>query len=260
MPWPQRRNTAKNRPPRDITALTLTPTIDDTSTTSKSSPTTVRMSQSHPSDGQTGVFTHMGGMAAAGGAYDSPFTAHPDYLPAGSTWGEQTYMQTPTNGQNPQGMLQNQSSHAQAHRTQSLMHTSSSSSVDSPTLAANGAVSNSNNNNNIDLQTLERLKSEILAGQNPIYRAVPQPKFLESLYLGRASENTGNSNVPAHPDQISDVSKTGRSANDSNMEKSHTNPTGVVHPGVRLFGLCAMPNKKFVRLRYIGFLSSLHLR
>ncbi|KLO16940.1 hypothetical protein SCHPADRAFT_926202 [Schizopora paradoxa] len=228
MPWPQRRNTAKNRPPRDVTALTLTPTIDDTSTTSKSSPTTARMAQSHPSDGQAGVFNHMG-MAAAGGAYDSPFTAHPDYPPAGSAWSEQTYMQTPTNGRPPQGLPQNQT----VHRTQSLMHTTSSSSGDSTFQSTNGAGNNlkSNTNNQEDLQTLERLKSEILAGQNPIYKAVPQPRFLESLYLGRGSDSTVNSNVPAHPDQVSDGEKTGRSAHDSTLETSKASATNAVHTG-----------------------------
>ena len=41
---------------------------------------------------------------------------------------------------------------------------------------------------NADLEKLERLKREILDGQNPIYKAVPQPDFLESLYLGRSSQ------------------------------------------------------------------------
>ena len=42
--------------------------------------------------------------------------------------------------------------------------------------------------NNSDLERLERLKKEILDGQNPIYKAVPQPDYLESLYLGRTSQ------------------------------------------------------------------------
>lgn len=53
---------------------------------------------------------------------------------------------------------------------------------------------------NSDLEKLERLKREILEGQNPIYKAVPQPNFLESLYLGRSSQT--QSIVPAHPEQI----------------------------------------------------------
>ena len=38
---------------------------------------------------------------------------------------------------------------------------------------------------NSDLERLERLKKEILEGQNPAYKAIPQPDYLESLYLGR---------------------------------------------------------------------------
>lgn len=53
---------------------------------------------------------------------------------------------------------------------------------------------------NSDLEKLERLKREILEGQNPIYKAVPQPNFLESLYLGRSSQT--QTTVPAHPEQI----------------------------------------------------------
>lgn len=53
---------------------------------------------------------------------------------------------------------------------------------------------------NSDLERLERLKKEILDGQNPIYKAVPQPDFLESLYLGRSLQRTDT--VPAHPEQI----------------------------------------------------------
>ncbi len=194
------------------------------------------MSQSHPSDGQMGSGFHNMGMAAGGSAFDPAFPALPDFLvPAGTAWGEQMYTQTPTNGQPSSGMLQNQPAHPQAiHRTQSLMHTPSSSSVDSTTTATpNGA-----NSNNGDLQSLERLKSEILAGQNPIYRAVPQPKFLESLYLGRASEDAVI--APAHPDQVPDINKAGRSANDSTLEKIHSSATGVVRPGVRP-AFCAIP-------------------
>lgn len=53
---------------------------------------------------------------------------------------------------------------------------------------------------NNDLERLERLKKEILDGQNPIYKAVPQPDFLESLYLGRTLQKTDT--VPAHPEQV----------------------------------------------------------
>ncbi|KAH8119134.1 hypothetical protein DFH11DRAFT_1539997 [Phellopilus nigrolimitatus] len=51
-----------------------------------------------------------------------------------------------------------------------------------------------------DVEKLERLKKEILEGQNPIYKAVPQPNFLESLYLGRPLQVQGS--VPAHPEQV----------------------------------------------------------
>ncbi|PAV18736.1 hypothetical protein PNOK_0557900 [Pyrrhoderma noxium] len=53
---------------------------------------------------------------------------------------------------------------------------------------------------NSDLERLERLKKEILEGQNPIYKAIPQPNFLESLYLGRSLQI--NNSAPAHPDQL----------------------------------------------------------
>lgn len=50
--------------------------------------------------------------------------------------------------------------------------------------------SHSRSSNNSDIERLERLKKEILDGQNPIYKAVPQPDFLESLYLGRTSQHS----------------------------------------------------------------------
>ncbi|KAI5123082.1 hypothetical protein M0805_000516 [Coniferiporia weirii] len=53
---------------------------------------------------------------------------------------------------------------------------------------------------NSDLERLERLKREILEGQNPIYKAVPQPNFLESIYLGRTLQ--AQNSVPAHPEQV----------------------------------------------------------
>lgn len=59
---------------------------------------------------------------------------------------------------------------------------------------------------NSDLEILERLKREILEGQNPYYKAVPQPAFLEHLYLGRSSQ--GRQNVPAHPEQVTAKSGT----------------------------------------------------
>ncbi|KAL5523721.1 hypothetical protein ACEPAG_7894 [Sanghuangporus baumii] len=53
---------------------------------------------------------------------------------------------------------------------------------------------------NSDIEKLERLKKEILDGQNPVYKAVPQPRFLENLYLGRSVQRQNF--APAHPDQI----------------------------------------------------------
>ena len=56
---------------------------------------------------------------------------------------------------------------------------------------------------NSDLEKLERLKREILEGQNPLYKATPQPDFLASLYMGRAQQE--KSTVPAHPEQVPNV-------------------------------------------------------
>ena len=58
----------------------------------------------------------------------------------------------------------------------------------------------SSSSGNSDIEKLERLKREILEGQNPIYKAIPQPRFLEKLYLGRSVQRQDF--VPAHPDQI----------------------------------------------------------
>lgn len=57
-------------------------------------------------------------------------------------------------------------------------------------LYPSGTLQNGSSGNS-DLEILERLKREILAGQNPHYTAVPQPAYLESLYLGRSS-STGS--------------------------------------------------------------------
>jgi hypothetical protein len=46
---------------------------------------------------------------------------------------------------------------------------------------------------NSDLDILERLKREILAGQNPQYTAIPNPTYLESLYLGRPGKDVNGS-------------------------------------------------------------------
>ncbi|OCB88397.1 hypothetical protein A7U60_g4438 [Sanghuangporus baumii] len=58
----------------------------------------------------------------------------------------------------------------------------------------------SSTSSNSDIEKLERLKKEILDGQNPVYKAVPQPRFLENLYLGRSVQRQNF--APAHPDQI----------------------------------------------------------
>ena len=65
-----------------------------------------------------------------------------------------------------------------------------------------------------DLERLERLKKEILDGQNPIYKAVPQPDYLESLYLGRLVQK---SKAPCQPDQVQDSTE-GREAERSAQE------------------------------------------
>ncbi|TDL25943.1 hypothetical protein BD410DRAFT_558097 [Rickenella mellea] len=71
---------------------------------------------------------------------------------------------------------------------------------------------------NSDLDRLERLKKEILDGQNSFYKAVPQPAFLESIYLGR--EAHGQAAVPAHPDQLSSNAKL------SNSSQQHSSRQG----------------------------------
>jgi hypothetical protein len=48
-----------------------------------------------------------------------------------------------------------------------------------------------------DLEKLEKLKDQIKSGQHDIYRAVPQPAALASLYQGPATQ----SQVPHHPEQ-----------------------------------------------------------
>ena len=56
---------------------------------------------------------------------------------------------------------------------------------------------------NSDLERLERLKREILEGQNPYYQPSPRPDFLEHLYLGRRS----------HPNTVPDYSEKSTSNN-----------------------------------------------
>ncbi|EJD02915.1 uncharacterized protein FOMMEDRAFT_140720 [Fomitiporia mediterranea MF3/22] len=77
---------------------------------------------------------------------------------------------------------------------------------------------------NSDLEKLERLKREILEGQNPVYKAVPQPDFLESLYLGRSAKRQNS--VPAHPEQIVPSQSETNTALPSNLE--HTNGASTV--------------------------------
>lgn len=48
-----------------------------------------------------------------------------------------------------------------------------------------------------DLEVLEKLKEKIKSGQHEIYRAIPQPTALASIYLGP----TAQSQVPHHPEQ-----------------------------------------------------------
>ena len=91
---------------------------------------------------------------------------------------------------------------------------------------------------NSDLERLERLKKEILEGQNPIYKAIPQPNFLESLYLGRSLQI--NNSAPAHPDQLTADRKENipqaPSTNDNKVSgpyhtasKTHFLPLGIRH-------------------------------
>lgn len=77
---------------------------------------------------------------------------------------------------------------------------------------------------NPDVERLERLKKEILEGQNPLYKAIPNPIFLESLYLGRTAQ--GQTSVPPHPDQVPSSAKA--------VNTSHQNGTnGQSNGGTR---------------------------
>lgn len=85
-----------------------------------------------------------------------------------------------------------------ASQTSIAAQTPTTQTPTQPTFTSQLTRQPSSSNN--DLERLERLKKEILDGQNPIYKAVPQPDFLESLYLGRTLQKTDT--VPAHPEQV----------------------------------------------------------
>lgn len=71
-----------------------------------------------------------------------------------------------------------------------------------------------------DLEILEKLKEMIKNGQHELYRAVPQPAALASIYLGPHA-----SQVPHHPEQAPDPQQA------INMNRSsHSVPTGGSEP------------------------------
>ncbi|KAI0075863.1 hypothetical protein K474DRAFT_1663752 [Panus rudis PR-1116 ss-1] len=53
-----------------------------------------------------------------------------------------------------------------------------------------------------DLELLERLKEMIKNNQHELFRPVPQPAALASLYLGPRNASANGSHVPPHPEQI----------------------------------------------------------
>ena len=69
---------------------------------------------------------------------------------------------------------------------------------------------------NSDLERLERLKREILEGQNPYYQPVPRPDYLESLYLGRRSSMLAAQDVQTNTAQskYQDAPKASNSSSD----------------------------------------------
>ena len=71
-----------------------------------------------------------------------------------------------------------------------------------------------------DLEILEKLKEMIKNGQHELYRAVPQPAALASIYLGPHT-----SQVPHHPEQAPDPQQ----ANNMNGS-SQSIPTGGSEP------------------------------
>lgn len=100
-------------------------------------------------------------------------------------FGFNTFLQSPVNGQQQNSQQNLQLQQASMLRNQYQDH-----------IVSTG---------NSDLDRLERLKKEILDGQNPFYKATPQPSFLESIYLGHTSQ--GQAAVPVHPEQMSSTTK-----------------------------------------------------
>ncbi|KAI0744330.1 hypothetical protein C8Q80DRAFT_1258371 [Daedaleopsis nitida] len=80
-----------------------------------------------------------------------------------------------------------------------------------------------------DLRVLEKLKETIKNNQHGLYRPIPQPAALASLYLG-----PGSSHVPPHPEQVprtpSALGSTLKAHDPPKSAASDSSPNGLIQP------------------------------
>ena len=81
-----------------------------------------------------------------------------------------------------------------------------------------------------DLEILERLKETIKSNKHEIFRPVPQPAALASVFLGPRS-SSGSSQVPPHPEQVpTDTSPPGLTLTSRDASKSTADATSASVP------------------------------